>query len=860
MQNYTPSPSPQNLPEEEKFRLELIDRITNKFSELDSSSNIFYDEISNFLKNYLPKSKIDIKTLTKLSQNIDLQNFAISGANIKNFQEIFLYSNFSDDFKFSAILEICSKFPNLKLFSLNTANLNQFYDNIGLGSSSQENEEIKSFISNQQYSSITQHNGYGPNRFFLTIDNGRILTFPKKEFREFYPIIVKEIFEKTEILDSTELQSYSPIFEDQNHAEKFLILLYKLARANDLLDLTENQKRQITSLFSNIKNLTPQDDSLLNEIISQEDISLNQLEQFYKEELSLGVSIEDQINRYLINQSSLHDPNPSIENTQSAILSIINRSNDEKYKVFFQRHLNDLLGTNYDFSNANITKENSQSFLQLTLLYSKSEITENQQFKNNLTKLLEIIATKTNIIGVRNDQTTDSQKALDAINNFAAIHSLKLQETSKPKFQIFISSLANSANLFSANFSQNHSQNQIQIGAGVFAMRGEENQGLNNAPQLPTNFNQSPNYANQLFLAEVLGDDFYSENFANQAGQNLDQFIQHLFFNTNSEELRGLLGETRFNELQEKLSNSSLDCLPAGDPNAPAYFVTPNTLGNPGENKVGALIYDNALNMGIFNGVKLKLGLRINEDGSKEQGLFDDQQNLLIDSASVIEMYKKSGMNSDSLVSAITKFGSLNNSGNGQSSYIESESTFSLRCLNGKWYLGIFQNKQDEQGNNQLEFRGAIKINDINTIIKIPESTTQSNLDQKIEKERNEQGIKNLGEVNPTEWITFRSDSGIENNPALTRVSSNISQVRGDSLSRISLDGIQSNNSSIQDERQRLLSTGDEEDPPKAHCCCNLFSRVSKGLIRMQKQASPIIKAIKSTNLSSLIKTFSQYR
>jgi hypothetical protein len=390
-------------------------------------------------------------------------------------------------------------------------------------------------------------------------------------------------------------------------------------------------------------------------------------------------------------------------------------------------------------------------------------------------------------------------------------------------------------------------------------MRGEENQGLNNAPQLPTNFNQSPNYANQLFLAEVLGDDFYSENFANQAGQNLDQFIQHLFFNTNSEELRGLLGETRFNELQEKLSNSSLDCLPAGDPNAPAYFVTPNTLGNPGENKVGALIYDNALNMGIFNGVKLKLGLRINEDGSKEQGLFDDQQNLLIDSASVIEMYKKSGMNSDSLVSAITKFGSLNNSGNGQSSYIESESTFSLRCLNGKWYLGIFQNKQDEQGNNQLEFRGAIKINDINTIIKIPESTTQSDLNQTIQEKRDNQETQNLGEDNVSkQWTTFRSDSEIKNNPALTRAPSNIS-LRSDSSSRISLDREESNNSSTQIERQRLLSTGDEEDPPKAHCCCNLFSRVSKGLIRMQKQASPIIKAIKSTKLSNVIKDLSKY-
>jgi len=458
----------------------------------------------------------------------------------------------------------------------------------------------------------------------------------------------------------------------------------------------------------------------------------------------------------------------------------------------------------------------------MLFLYSEKDLIDNQQFKQKLTDFFSQI----------DRPQSHSSKILEELNSTASRLLTQISDENeishrtnliKRKFQILIAQQALTANFgLPLNSISQHPVGENQDREVITT-------GFNNQPgsNLPQDFDFSRNSAHQSFLDSIFKDDFYSENFAYQAGQNLDQFIQHLFFNTNSEELRELLGETRFNELQAKLSNSSLDCLPAGDPNAPAYFVTPNTLGNPGENKIGALLHDNALNIGIFNGVNLKLGLRINADGSKEQGLFDNHSKLLIDHQPLIAMYKESNINSDSLVSSIAKFGNLNNSGNGQCSSIESDTTFSLRCLNGKWYLGIFQNKQDEQGNNQLEFRGAIKINDINTIIKIPESTTQSNLDQTIQKERNKQGTQNLEKVNPFGWTTFQSDSGIENDPALTRASSNISLVGSDSSSRNSLDGIQSINSSTEYESRKLLSSEDG-DAPKINCCCGLFSRVTR--------------------------------
>jgi hypothetical protein len=69
--------------------------------------------------------------------------------------------------------------------------------------------------------------------------------------------------------------------------------------------------------------------------------------------------------------------------------------------------------------------------------------------------------------------------------------------------------------------------------------------------------------------------------------------------------------------------------------------------------------------------------------------------------------------------------------------------------------------------------------------------------------------------------------------------------------------------SNLEEEKpllQKIIDNEAEEDAPKANCCCNLFSRVAERLNKMQNHASTIIKVIKSTNLSNLIKTFSQYR
>lgn len=325
--------------------LKIISEIIEKIESLADNSDLF-EEISDGLRNNITElSKINIKELERLLKNISLQDFSVPDNNNIIFQETVFYRpniDFSD--KFLSFIEVCSKFPNIKKFRYEDS-LNFFYNYINVGEAESQDMEIKTFISNPRFSSITQHNVNGPNRFFLTIDNGRILTSPEKRFDELYPIIVKEIFEKTGILDSKALQSYNPIFDDQNQAEKFLILLYKLARANDLLTLTDAQKKQITSLFSNIKSLTPQEIFMLDEIISQENISLNQLEKFYKEELSLAISIEEQINNITSLGSSNPYPELVIENIKSVIFSIIDNSNEKTYKDFFQKHLNDLLGT-----------------------------------------------------------------------------------------------------------------------------------------------------------------------------------------------------------------------------------------------------------------------------------------------------------------------------------------------------------------------------------------------------------------------------------------------------------------------------------------------------------------------------------
>jgi hypothetical protein len=936
----------------------------------------------NFFKNYNENGEsykfIYIEELKILLKNLTRNTSEIREVDIQDLEETVFYDPSFDEsslIKFHATHQVFSIFPNIKSF--------YFQDLRDVGKKLFEKKissipNVRDFILNDQYNIVTRHYSNG-QPFLLAISNGVFFSSPNKEFAELYPIIIKEIFEKTKILTKDELKQFTPKFQNEQQAQKFLILLYKLSRSGDLYILNSQQRNKLTEFFGNIAELSSnniqkldetlhkdqvsfddlegfikektlaekirdfleydqnQTNSILQEIYSRDDKeakllktlnllknNLSEKEQSFKSHISAIINqldyLNDKTNEDILNIASLifaeheilHDQTSQINNIKKLydlftrkfhhlfkksdgnnsviildqnlkiklipssneeldgslcadqikqqIYPIIAEFDDENYRLFFKEYFNNLLDTNYAFSSANITKENSLELLKMALLYNKEDLENNLQFKKNLTDFFEKIDRNTSQI---NGAQSDSSKILEALNSSANfLQSSNQTNIIKNKFQIFLATQALTANLGSSSDSRQTNSGEYDPAGGVFAMRDEENQVLDNIPQLPANFNQSPNYAHQLFLGEVLGDDFYSENFAIQAGQNLDQFIQHLFFNPNSEELRGLLGETRFNELQAKLSNSSLDCHPIiNSHNQSAYFVTTDTLGNPGENKVGALLHDNALNIGIFNGVNLKLGLRINQDGSKEQGLFDNRGKLLIDHQSLIAMYEKSGMNSDSLVKAIASFGSLNNSGIGQSSYLESNSTtFSLRCLNGKWYLGIFQSKEGQEGQHILEFRGAIKINDIKKIIKIPKFKTQSDLDQTIQENRDEQGIKNLGEVNPTEWTTFRSDSGIENNPALTRTPSNISLAGSYSSSRISLDRGESNNSSIQDERQGLLSTGDEEDAPKAHCCCNLFSRVSKGLIRMQKQASPIIKALKSTNLSDLIKTFSRYR
>lgn len=849
---------------ERNYEVEIFNKIIFILNESEDSA---ISEIKDYFLDFYARNNesggsyklIYLEKLKFILKNLTRDTSQIMGLDLMILQETVFYDplyNVNSVRKLDATHQVFSIFPNLKSF---------YFDTLSISGKILFENKIRSipngtnFILNDNFDIVTRHSNNG-NSFFLSIHNGKFITSPDINFAELYPIIVKEIFEKTGILDSQALQSYNPIFEDQNQAEKFLILLYKLARANDLLTLTEAQKKQITSLFSNIKNLTPQEISMLDGIISKEEFSLNQLEKFYKEELSLAISIEEQINNITSLGSSNPYPELVIENIKSVIFSIIDNSDEKTYKDFFKKYLNDLLETDFDFSQANITKENSQSFLKFTLLYSKSEIEDNLQFKNNLTKFLEIIATRTNIIELRNNQTSDSQKTLDAINDRALINSQNFQEINKRKFQISISSLAISTNLFSAN----SSQNKNQFGAGVFAKRVEEDPRLDEISQLPENFNQSPNYAHRSFLNEVLGDDNYASEFAAQAGENMNAIIHQLFFNSQNEELRNLLGNQKYSELQEKISQSTLLCVPTapGSSKNTASFQFENTYGDQSEINVGAVLDDKTLSLGIFNGVKLKLGLRVNPDGSKEIGLFDNNNKLLIDSQSLTQMYEKSGIDINSLVNTIARFGSLNSKGNGQASYFESDSTtFSLRCLNGKWYLGIFQSKkvqevqkdqegqegqedqEDQEGQNILEFKGAIRINkdDLSKIIAIRENTDFSKIvSSSFTMETN---------PNTNQRVEFLPSDSLSRSSSLTN---SVESSRGISL--------ESEEARLLPDSSRLESNN--EDDQIARCCCGLFSRVNKRILEEKFSdfrrdfTKPLGKIKLKVNLKNLTRCF----
>jgi hypothetical protein len=807
--------------------------------------------------------------------------------------------------EFFAVLPDMKILINCQLISLNSLNQNRYPDGAITSFNTffimhkideQTNRERSNFMNNKLHessSSAVHFFQHATSSFFLTIENNKIITFPNKEISQIYPTLIKSIFKNSGILTPVSAEGYKPLFTNEAQAEKFLILLCKLAVSNNILDLEEAKKDQLKNFFKKIDDLSIEEEMGLNRLLEEPNLSCEDLFKinssknkiidllkrkslstdyslFYKEICEYLTNTKDSIfNHERFNDfiKFMEQDNSQIDSYNYANLiliklnSLLGKKFKEKHESInrddvesefiqnFQLKINNLLGTNFNFSNSPINKDSCLIIDKLLNKFSVDQFSDNKNsiYKQNLinfflqfdsfsandfSKYAELILQLSKI-------NQDSARLLNQGNNIALA-----------QFHIIISAQRSFASQVISNSRKVTTENTIAVqeddvfGAGVFNSHADENrlalgQPKADSPDLnitETNIFEStsllPSY--QLFLKMIEEDD-NSIEFSRLAGKDIDNIMKYLFLGKGDEELIKSMGEINFSFLKNIIETKAFRAIPKQiDGNSQFYYS--QIQQNPDHQFMGMRLDDSGFSMGIYrnNDLKLKLGIKIS-NGVVSKGLFDDRGNLIIDSKNIPELLGSSQIDYNSFVKA-----SCGNRGLNGIFYDTKPNLYSLKCINNKWWIGIFSAKNidialprnNKSGDNlDLEFKGAVIVNDGILLSQSPLKVKEIMRDlNKVESQ------ETLAPAPKLVFKKFESDDVSSNALNVDNMSSIIERSNS-SLSRtssISSDLSNDTNFSESSLRDNLLEFDQDNDNDneeiKTSFCCGLFERLTRKL------------------------------
>ena len=730
------------------------------------SEDVFIETIT-FIEERIDDSffnnNLDINNFIKFLED---ENSKFDDNEIKNIYEFALYNQAVNPHNILPFInEMASTIPNLKILNgfisqdheipiEGRQGVLKYYENC------QYTTEMIEFINRHRI--VSSHGGNGNNRFLFTIVNGEIITEPKKDFREIYSSVVKDIFKKIGIIDDSNLEKYLPEFCDENQAKEIVIILHRLARNGNLRDLDSTNKDLLRNYFRTLPNI---DYSRFNDFILSDKVNFHKdksrlnIDNFklifddgyyfkfkinkilFDNKLDLNIDFNDFFNKInksnfnkfldfvsfplrfnnevktklgmmllvdidqfniLINQISidLNKPNYSKSNLTSKIINFCDqyskinnikqsqvdepriRNDDFSYRSRFSDLINNLLETNIDFSNSLITYSNSQNIYNLLSKFSADQFSnpQNQHYKNNFIKFF----TKLSLSSQSGSEVSNIIQMICALDNSAsAIKSEKGISLAIFHLQLINSEITSS--LASSNQSQAHDQDSS---AGVMGLRREllmQRRGLvenNQSIQL------TPSH--QLFL-EMIKEDKNACHFSNLAGSDADQIMKYLFLGKGDQDLKYCLGEENFVKLKTVIENNPLRAIPNLNSSTEFEF---SSIATSNGSHIGSRLDDSGFTIGIHNtNNKIKLGIRI-ADGVILSGIFDENQNLIIDSIEIPDIVELGKISNDSILKALIP-----------SQYYDSENQYSLRRIDGQWWIGVFLEKPD----STIEFKGAVK-------------------------------------------------------------------------------------------------------------------------------------------------------
>ena len=764
-------------------------------------------------------NNLDINNFIKFLED---ENSKFDDNEIKNIYEFALYNQAVNPHNILPFInEMASTIPNLRILNgfisqdheipiEGRQGVLKYYENC------QYTPEMIEFINRHRI--VSSHGGNRNHRFLFTIVNGEIITEPKKDFRKIYSSVVKDIFKKIGIIDDSNLEKYLPEFCDENQAKEIVIILHRLARNGNLRDLDSTDKDLLRKYFRTLPKI---DYSRFNEFILSDKVNFHKdksrfnIDNFklifddgyyfkfkinkilFDNKLDLNIDFNDFFNKInksnfnkfldfvsfplrfnnevktklgmmllvdidqfniLINQISidLNKPNHSKSNLTSKIINFCDqyskinniiqsqvdepriRNDDFSYRSRFSDLINNLLETNIDFSNSLITYSNSQNIYNLLSKFSADQFSnpQNQHYKNNFIKFF----TKLSLSSQSGSEVSNIIQMICALDNSAsAIKSEKAISLAIFHLQLINSEITSSLASSNQSQSQDHDQDSS---AGVMGLRRElliRRRGLveNNQP-----IQLTPSH--QLFL-EMINEDKNAYHFSNLAGSDADQIMKYLFLGKGDQDLKDCLGEENFVKLKTVIENNPLRAIPNLNSSTEFEFSSITTSNG---SHIGSRLDDSGFTIGIHNtNNKIKLGIRI-ADGVILSGIFDENQNLIIDSSEIPDIVELGKISNDSILKALIP-----------SQYYDSENQYSLRRIDGQWWIGVFLEKPD----STIEFKGAVKADFglflQNEFKKINETITEIKETQRqISDPKNLQNASSSSSVasNP---IPFQTDS-----------------------------------------------------------------------------------------------------